>query len=100
MLLNREEITAVFPTHALLTTLRDPREDPREGSTARSVRHVPACRGGDSTAAVRGNPATDRGPVAEASTDMTPRVIAALGLNRRRLIGLCDELRALPLDLR
>ncbi len=46
------------------------------------VRHVPACRGGDSTAGARGNPANDRRPAADASTDMTPRVIAA-GLNRR-----------------
>ncbi len=40
------------------------------------------CRGRDSTATVRGNSATDRRPAAKASTDMTPRVIAA-GLNRR-----------------
>ncbi len=57
-------------------------QDRRQGGAARSVRHLSACRGGDSTAAIRRNPATDRRPAAEASTDMTPRVIAA-GLNRR-----------------
>ena len=44
-------------------------------------------------AAVRGNPATDRRPAAEASADMTPAVIAAIGLNRRPL-----DTRQLPSD--
>ena len=54
-----------------------------EGGPARSVRHLSACRGGDSTAAVRRNPATDRRPATTARADMTPCVIAAAGLNRR-----------------
>ncbi len=56
-----------------------------EGGPARSVRHLSACRGGDSTAAVRRNPATDRRPATTARADMTPCVIAAVGLNRRVL---------------
>ena len=64
-------------------------QERRQGGAARSVRHLSACRGCDSTAAIRRNPATDRRPAAEASTDMTPRVIAA-GLNRRgRALALC-----------
>ncbi len=57
-------------------------QERRQGGAARSVRHLSACRGCDSTAAIRRNPATNRRPAAEASTDMTPRVIAA-GLNQR-----------------
>ena len=53
-----------------------------QGGPARSIRHVLACRDRDSTAVVRGDPATDRRPAAEASTDMTSNVSAA-GLNRR-----------------
>ena len=45
--------------------------------------HLPACRGRDPAAALRGDPATDRRPAAEARADMTPRVIASVGLNRR-----------------
>ncbi len=52
-------------------------------SPARSVRHVRVCRGGNTAAAVHGNPATDRRPATEASTDMTPCIIAATGLNRQ-----------------
>ncbi len=54
-----------------------------EDGPARSVRHLSACRGGDSTAAVRRNPATDRRPATTARANMTPCVIAAAGLNRR-----------------
>ncbi len=54
-----------------------------QGRPSRAVRHVPACRGGDSTAAVRRNPATDRRPATTERADMTPCVIAAIGLNRR-----------------
>ena len=57
-------------------------QDRRQSRAARSLCHVPACRGRGSTAAVSGNPATDRRPAAEASADMTPRVTAP-GLNRR-----------------
>ncbi len=53
-----------------------------QGGPARSVRHVPACRDRDSTAGVRGDPATDRRPAAEGGADMTPRVIAEAS-NRR-----------------
>ncbi len=58
-------------------------EDRRQGGPARSVRHLSACRGGNSTAAVRRNPATDRRPATTARADMTPCVIAAAGLNQR-----------------
>ncbi len=54
-----------------------------EGGPARSVRHLSACGGGDSTAAVRRNPATDRRPATTARADMTSCVIAAAGLMRR-----------------
>ncbi len=54
-----------------------------QGCPSRTVRHVPACRGGDSTTAVRRNPATDRRPATKARADMTPCVIAEAGLNRR-----------------
>ncbi len=54
-----------------------------QGGPARSIRHVLACRDRDSTAVVRRDPATERRPAAEASTDMTPYVINAVGLNRR-----------------
>ena len=68
-------------------------QDRGQGGAARSLRHVPACRGCGATAVVRGNSATDRLPPAEASTDMTPRVIAAIRLNRR-----APESRRLPSD--
>ncbi len=59
-----------------------------------AIRHKPEMLGflrqigfmgatGDCTAAVRGDPATHRRPAAEASADMTPRVMVAMGLNRR-----------------
>ncbi len=57
-------------------------QDRRQGGPARSVRHDPACRGGSSAAAVRGNPVT------EASTDMTPCIIAAYH-RRKRILGIC-----------
>ncbi len=56
---------------------READQDRRKGGPARSVRYVPACRGGGSSAAVRENPATDRQPAAEGGADMTRRVIAA-----------------------
>ncbi len=62
---------------------REANKDRREGDSARSVRHVPACRDRNLEKPVRQHPATDRRPAAEASTDMTPYVIAAVGLNRR-----------------
>ena len=62
---------------------REAGQDRRQGGPARSVRHLSACRGGDSTAAVRQNPATDRPPATTARADITPCVIAAAGLNRR-----------------
>ena len=43
-------------------------QDRSQGGPARSVRHVPACRGGDSTAAVRRNPAPHRSAQAESFT--------------------------------
>ncbi len=46
-----------------------------------------------SRSAVRGNSATDRRSAAKASTDMTPRVIAAIGLKRR-----APKSRRLPSD--
>jgi hypothetical protein len=42
-----------------------------------------ACRDGDSTTVVRGNPATDCRPATEGGADVTRRVIVAIGLNRR-----------------
>ena len=74
-------------------TARQAGQDRSQGGPARSLYHVPDGRGGDSTAAVRGNSATDRRPAAEASADMTPAVIAAIGLNRRPL-----DTRQLPSD--
>ncbi len=74
---------------ALLTNVvgddaaREAGQDRREGGQPWQVRHISACRGGDSTAAVRRNPATDRRPATTARADMTPCVIAAAGLNRR-----------------
>ncbi len=62
---------------------REAGQDRRQGGPARSVRHLSACRDRDSTAVVRRHRATDRRPAAAASTDMTPYVIAAVGLNRR-----------------
>ena len=61
---------------------RDVGQDRRRGGAARSVRHVPVRRGGDSTAAVRGDPTPDRRPAAEATADMTLCVIAAAGFRR------------------
>ncbi len=58
-------------------------QDRREGGQPWQVRHLSACRGGDSTAAVRRNPGTDRRPATTARADMTPCVIAAAGANRR-----------------
>ncbi len=58
-------------------------QDRRQGGQPWQVRHISACRGGDSTAAVRRNPATDRRPATTDRADMTPCVIAAAGLNRR-----------------
>ncbi len=62
---------------------READQDRRQGRATWPLHHIPACRGGNSAAAVCGNPATDRRPAAEASTDMTPCIIAAVGLNRR-----------------
>ena len=64
---------------------READQDRREGGPARSIRHVPDGRGRNPEKPVRGNPATDRRLAAEASADMTPAVIAAIGLNRRPL---------------
>ena len=72
---------------------REAGRDRNEGGLSRSVRHVPACRSGSSTATVRGHRAADRRPVAEASTDMTPCIIAAIGWNRR-----APDSRRLPND--
>ncbi len=58
-------------------------QDRRQGGPARSGRDVPACRDCDFTAVVRGEPAADRRTAAEASADMAPRGIAAVGLKRR-----------------
>ncbi len=54
-----------------------------QGRPPWQVRHLSGGRRGDSTAAVRRNPATDRRPATTAGADMTPCVIAAAGLNRR-----------------
>ncbi len=51
-------------------------------ATGGTVRYVPIGRGGRASWPVQKNPANDRRPAAEASTDMTPRAIAA-GLNQR-----------------
>ncbi len=89
---DREFISLLLRTEtpsALLTNVvadhaaREAGQDRREGGPARSVCHFPVCRGGDSTTVVRGDPATDRRPAAEASTDMTPYLINAVGFNRR-----------------
>ncbi len=68
--------------HWSMTTLRD-KLIKIGAKVVRHGRYVTACRGRDSTATVRGNSATDRRPAAEASTDMTPCVSDAVGLNRR-----------------
>ncbi len=65
---------------ALLTTLREPRQDRRQDGAARSVRHDPAHRGGGSMAVVRGDPKPDRRSTVESSADMTLFVIAVVGL--------------------
>ena len=52
-------------------------QDRRQRGPVQWAPHIPACRDGGSTAVVRGDPATDRRPAAEAGDDMTPGVIAA-----------------------
>ncbi len=73
--------TLALPTGVELWSLTTLRE--KLVKIGAKVGHFSACRDRDSTAVVRGDPATDRRPGAEASTDMTPHVINAIGLNRR-----------------
>ena len=64
---------------------REANQDWCQGRPPRSLYHVPTCRGRNPEKPVRQHPAPDPRPAAEASTDMTPYVINAVGLNRRAL---------------
>ncbi len=59
-------------------------QDRREVGQPWQVRHLSACRGGDSTAAIRRNPATDRRPATMARADMTPWPVERSGAGRRK----------------
>ena len=64
---------------------READQDRHQGRSPRSQYLVPDGGGRHTTNPVRGDPAIDRQPAAKASADMTPRVVAAVGLNWRAL---------------
>ncbi len=66
-------------------------QDRGQGGPARSVRHVPACRDRDSTAVVRGDPATDRRPAAKTGANVNRGVAEWSGVQWEEYVWMTGK---------